>query len=260
MRIQDYRILGDTVSSALSKAYHAGLREGRDISGQGGVSIVYDPTRPMNDLLQTLDHAGFKIVRKEAARPAEPLEIKLPDGSIHGYLHGGEVLKPGANIVLTPEGERIIQAVAAGDYSDISDRDVAAVFGTPAAYARRRQEDDERRAIKRGLTPEDFTGEAEPVKADEHKPYADAEQKRMAEAALAALDGSDQKSPSDLARRFDPSWCYRNDATYRARHDQAVRDCLEASRLTYAAAEVIGHAAVSEILNSAEPPAAGEAA
>ncbi|MGU3466410.1 hypothetical protein ACLBXO_16310 [Methylobacterium sp. C33D] len=43
---------------------------------------------------------------------------------------------------------------------------------------------------------------------------------------------------------------------------QAIRDCFEASRLAYEAAGVIGHDAVSEILNSAEPPAtdAGEAA
>ncbi|MBL7405870.1 hypothetical protein INQ30_26490, partial [Escherichia coli] len=33
---------------------------------------------------------------------------------------------------------------------------------------------------------------------------------------------------------------------------------MEASQLTYAAAEVIGHAAVSELLNSAEPPAGEE--
>lgn len=88
------------------------------------------------------------------------------------------------------------------------------------------------------------------------------DQRLKAQPMLDALDGTDQESAADLARRVDPAWCYRNDPEYRARHDQAVRDCLEASRLTYAAAEVIGHAAVSEILNSAEPPAndAGEAA
>ncbi|MGE7157197.1 hypothetical protein ACQKJ1_26115 [Methylorubrum rhodesianum] len=38
----------------------------------------------------------------------------------------------------------------------------------------------------------------------------------------------------------------------------AVRDCVEASRLSYRAARVLGHEAVSELLSSLDPPAYDE--
>jgi|GEM_PF-1337115 len=166
LSVSDLKTLGSTVSFALTTAFYDGRKEALTVAKVPGSSFGYDPAGPMNELLQSIDQAGFDIIKKAAARPGEPIEIKLPDGSIHGYYHAGAAPTVGTVALLTPEGERLIQAVADADYSTLSERQLAdvsdlrdrlsgignLVFGV----------------IERPITPEDCTGlKLEPGKADE---------------------------------------------------------------------------------------------
>ena len=159
---------------------------------------------------------------KAATRPGEPIEIKLPDGSIHGYYRDGEVLKPGTVAMLTPDGERIVQAIAHGDYTTITEREFAALADLQSRIPKTDLDKLVVGFAERPITPEDFTGKLEPGRLDEaHHGHTRGLDVPPTQASIA----------------------------------QAIRDCFEASRLAYEAAGVIGHDAVSEILNSAEPPA-----
>ncbi len=154
---------------------------------------------------------GFAVVGTGIGVDTQPTieTMAVPGGA------SGPAPRLGTVALLTPEGERLVNAFASEDWSGTSERDHRA-FTT---LVDRVLEGDRTSARIRELD------------------------KRIAEKAeqpLAAEDftGKDPAPKDPIAK--------------------AIRDCFTASRLTYAAAEVIGHDAVSEILNSAEPPVAAD--
>lgn len=229
MRIPDLKLLGDTISSALSAAFYAGMKAEAKVPGS---SIVYDSTDALNGLLLALDQTGFDIGAKTEPRPGivrttvenghTTVKLQMPRGTPSAirhelYLNAVSLLRgpavPLAEVVamalgdaspdgcegnvwklfnqrlkargytivsdevdgapelgtvalLTPKGERVVKAVAKGDFTTISDRDfrlfshlVDNVWERDKLTARIRELDKLVVGYaERPLTPEDFTG------------------------------------------------------------------------------------------------------
>ena len=145
-------------------------------------------------------------------------------------------------ILLTPEGERIVAAVAAGDFTSITERQYTDV--TKLAH----------RLAKIATTTAlllDIRGAV--VVTDKHDIQVAKDMQRARELGIPYV--ARPITPADEVRHFGHT--RGHDIDPRAR---AVRQVVEANGLLAAAAEFLGHAAVDEILSSLKPPRSDEAA
>lgn len=120
-------------------------------------------------IIEALDQAGYEIVRKPEPRERVVRTFTRPDGStveataIPGGASGPDP-RLGTVALLTPEGERIVNAIATGDTYGLGNRDIAAF-----ADLRAKVDNLVVGFVQRPLGPEDFTGPVtlEPGKLDE---------------------------------------------------------------------------------------------
>lgn len=149
MRIPDTTPATKDIAEALTRAYFTGRDAGVIEARLGhGRARKFDLDGITGELLANLDHAGFEIVRKTP--------------------------RLGTVATLTPEGERIVQAIAAGDFTGISDRDyrsftvlVDRVLEGDRTSARLRDLDAAIHRAERSLSP----GEERPLPAGEAVRY-----------------------------------------------------------------------------------------
>lgn len=109
----------DIINRFIMGIYDAGRKIGC-IEAELGANghIMYDHTRVVPGALKRLAQAGFEIVRKGEPATAAVAPVM------------------GRVAVLTPDGERIVQAIAAGDFTGISNADFNAFQGIRASVIR----------------------------------------------------------------------------------------------------------------------------
>ncbi|WP_342164015.1 hypothetical protein [Methylobacterium sp. SD21] len=184
------------------------------------------------------DEHAKRIVKDLADQEYEVALIDHPD----------ETPKLGTVAILTKEGERIVNAVAEGNYDELSEANYAAILSLRNKVLW---------AVKRVVT-HDEVDEAKPADATQGDPSILAAARS---ATYASGDTLRKGAVVELPRGFAVVGTGIGIDTQHAIEPwaQAIRDCVEASRFQHRAAAVLGYDAVSELMSELPAPE-GEAA